>query len=350
MLAAVKTLARPAAKRAVITLGLEASAVLHSLGIGKTACGRGAIFTLHHVRPRPERAFQPNDILDVTPEFLDEAIGVLKRAGYRFIPLEELGLALRDKNERPFAIFTLDDGYRDNAIHAAPVFARHGVPYTIFVTKSFIEADGPMWWEVAEALLNKAERITIDLGEGRQELAAGSQVEKLAAFNRISHHVNTADEAEAIARLCEAAAAHDIDPVAITRELTMRADELKALVANGLARLGAHTVSHRGLARLSDLEAAEEIAASVAKVEEITGSRPAAFAYPYGDARSVSPRERELLRRQGVRIAVTTRPGTLTADHAEDMTAVPRISLNGLYQKGRYVRALASGIPFRLMG
>ena len=94
---------------------------------------------------------------------------------------------------------------------------------------------------------------------------------------------------------------------------------------------------------------AQEAAPSIDAVLDMTGKPANAFAYTYGDARSVSPRERQILRDLGLSIGVTTRPGVLTTDMRADMTALPRISFNGLYQKGRYVRALASGIPFRVM-
>jgi hypothetical protein len=46
---------------------------------------------------------------------------------------------------------------------------------------------------------------------------------------------------------------------------------------------------------------------------------------------------------------VTTQPGVLGPWSVERPTAIARVSLNGLYQKKRYVKALISGIPFRLM-
>lgn len=350
MLSQLKTLAKPLVKRTIITSGLEAAAAMAVLGLGRQAAGRGAIFTLHHVRPRPATPFQPNDILDVTPEFLETAILALKAAGYRFIPLDAVRGALRDGQGQRFACFTLDDGYRDNAAFAAPVFTRHGVPFTVFLAKGFVDATQSMWWETLDALLNGTDRLTFDFGGGPETLAAASPMEKSLAFNRIAQFVNSTDEAAAVAQIDATARDAGIDPLAITRDLTMREDELRALADNPLAAYGAHTVTHRGLARLSASEAEREISESVERVASITGRRPKSFAYPYGDARSVSVRERGLIRSLDIDIAVTTRPGTLGTTQAEDGTAVPRISLNGHFQKARYVRALASGIPFKLMG
>lgn len=342
--------ARSAVKRAVIGAGLEASAVLAALGAFSAAKGHGAIFTLHHVRPARSGPFQPNALLEVTPDFLEAAIAALRDAGYDFAPLASVPERLAAPPGRPFACFTLDDGYRDNAVHAAPVFTRNGVPFTLFLTSGFVDATRSMWWETLEALLRQEARVAIDLGRGTESIATGTPAEKRAAFERVARVINTSDERDAIARLDRAAAACGIDPLRITADETMRADELRALLANPLASYGAHTATHRGLARLPPAEAEAEIAQSIATVAALTGTVPATFAYPYGDARSVAPHVRDILRRLGLAIAVTTRPGTLRPEMAADLTAAPRISLNGLYQKSRYVRALASGIPFRLMG
>ena len=349
MLGLIKNLASPIVKRTIITTGLEVSAVLDSLGLSGSMRGRGAIFTLHHVRKPFRRPFHPNDILEVTPEFLDRALGTLKAGGYDFIRLEEVPDRLRSSATQPFACFTLDDGNRNNRTDAAPVFDRYGAPFTIFITRGFIDGTSSLWWETLEALLNKTPAIDFDFGLGPEPVPAATPDQKRAAFKRITDFISTADESHAVEQLDAEARRHGIDPLAIARDLTMRENELRALGVNPLVSYGAHTVTHRGLARLAESEARKEISQSVDAVLAMTGKPANAFAYTYGDARSVSPRERQILRELGMAIGVTTRPGVITSDMLADMTALPRISFNGLYQKTRYVRALASGIPFKVM-
>ncbi|WP_083198410.1 polysaccharide deacetylase family protein [Pararhizobium polonicum] len=338
---------RQLAKRAAITGGLEAARLLHAGGLMRTARGRGAIFTLHHIRPKRARLFDPNAHLEITPEFLDTAIVQLKRDGYRFIALDTLPSHLASDNPQPAAVFTLDDGYRNNLDHAAPVFARHGVPFTIFVAGGFADRTHTLWWETLADLLEWQSSLTFDFGGGNETLALGSVAQKQAAFNRFADFIHSTDEATAIQRLNATAQTHGIDAFKITADLTLDEAGLRRLIEHPLASLGAHTISHRAVARLTDDAARSEMDRSATRVEQITGRRPAALAYPYGDVPAVSPRDHHLARELGFTTAVTTQPGMLAT--GIDTAALPRISLNGHFQKAGYVSALASGIPFRLM-
>lgn len=341
---------KPVARQAAITAGLELSAILSRFGIGKDAAGDGLIFTLHHVRPASPLPFQPNRHLDVTPGFLDAVLVALRELGYDFLPLEDAADRLMaPPTGKRFACFTLDDGFRDNATHARPVFSAHAAPYTIFVCKGLSEGSHSAWWETLAALLQKTDHIQFDFGGGLESLPTATTAQKMVAFERLSNFVGQTIEARAVATIDALAARYDVDALGVCRDLVMTRAELQALANDPLVSYGAHTVSHRGLARLDDAEAEAEVADSAAYTAEITGRPCRSFAYPYGDARSVSARETERLKRHGL-IGVTTRPSTLRAGGTADMQALPRVSLNGLYQKARYVRALASGLPFRMMG
>lgn len=336
-------------KRAVITGGLEVSFGLSRLGLFKAARGRGVVFTLHHVRPAMPEAFQPNRHLDVTPEFLDAAIAAHKQDGYRFIRLEDVAAALSEPaSAQPFAVFTLDDGFRDNAIHALPVFERHKVPFTIFVCKGLSERSHTMWWDTAAALIAKQNRLTLCLPAARIDVDCSTARAKQVAFDMVVDAVFAGDEAKSVAQLDAAAQATGINPHALVAETVMDRDELQALGRHPLVSYGAHTVSHRALEALTDTEILSELTDSADYVAGITGTRPVTFAYPYGDARSATPRTAGYAQWAGFRIAVTTRPGTLAPASLDAPQLLPRISLNGLYQKPRYLQALASGIPSRL--
>jgi peptidoglycan/xylan/chitin deacetylase (PgdA/CDA1 family) len=78
------------------------------------------------------------------------------------------------------------------------------------------------------------------------------------------------------------------------------------------------------------------------------GKAPVHLSYPIGGAASAGPREFGLARDLGLRSAVTTRPGGLYAHHRNSLHALPRVSLNGMFQARRYVDVLATPAIFSL--
>jgi peptidoglycan/xylan/chitin deacetylase (PgdA/CDA1 family) len=250
---------------------------------------------------------------------------------------------------RRFVCFTLDDGYRDNEQYAAPIFRKYNVPYTIFITPGFVERTRTMWWETAEELTRKTSSFAFDFGRGDENVRCSSRVEKLLAFERLATFVQNTDEDEAVARLDRAANALGINPEFIVDQEIMTERELQNLAMDPLVRFGAHTITHPNLKRVAAERLREELQQSAVRVAGYSGRAPKALAYPYGGKHAVGPREAKAAMEAGFTVAVTTQPGVLDSASLERPTELPRVSLNGHFQKSRYVRALASGLPFKLL-
>jgi len=86
----------------------------------------------------------------------------------------------------------------------------------------------------------------------------------------------------------------------------MSADQVRQVVAMG-ATIGAHTVHHWGLARLSPATARAEITDSRQQLAAITGMLPDDFAYPYGNFDTAVV---QLVQEAGFRDAVSTLGGS----------------------------------------
>lgn len=346
----LQSAAKSLVKQTAIRWGLESIALSRIARLWPSAGGRGVIFTLHHVRPEHGmESSDPNALLSITPKFLEEAILAAKRQGLVPVALDDLPKLLSDTaDNRRFVSFTLDDGYRDNALYAAPVFRRHGVPYTIFITAGFVERTRTLWWETAGRLVTRSHRLQFDFGQGVEIVNLATPLQKHLAFDRLSRFVETIDEDEAVDRIDAVAQYHGIDPAAMVDELVMDGGELRRLAVDPLARFGAHTLTHANLRRVSEARLHEEIVGSAKAVESYVGRYPTSFAYPYGFRAAVDEREIRAVAEAGFTIAVTTQPGVLSSTDIQHPTAFHRVSLNGHFQKTRYVEALISGLPFKL--
>jgi peptidoglycan/xylan/chitin deacetylase (PgdA/CDA1 family) len=140
------------------------------------------------------------------------------------------------------------------------------------------------------------------------------------------------------------AACHRVDMAAVCRDLCMDWQEIIDLAADPLCTIGAHTVNHMMLKKVSnDSTVRAEMEMSRAVLEAALGARPQHLAYPVGDPTSAGPREFRIAAELGFKTAVTTRPGVLFKAHRDHLMALPRISVNGEFQRQRYVKVLMSG-------
>ncbi len=307
--------------------------------------GVGAIFMLHHVRPRRDAEFQPNRHLEVAPEFLRAMLSHLRSDGIDIITIDEVHRRLIERDfSRRFACFTLDDGYRDNRDFALPVMREFDAPLAVYVTSDFAAGTGRLWWIVLEKVIAGASSIEVRIGEVATRLDTSTPAAKQVAFDRLHGWLRALpgehDIQREITALC---ARHGVDETVVCRDLCMSWDELKPFADDPLVTIGAHTITHCNLAKQTEEIASHEMAISRARIESALQRPVVHLAYPYGDRAAAGAREFALARAAGFKTAVTTRPGMIFPESADRLTALPRVSLNGNYQDARILPVLTSG-------
>ncbi len=329
-----------ASKRLAISLGLSALSFggLHRLAPGAVR-GRGVILTLHRVRPFASAlpGYAPNALLEITPEFLDAALERLRDLGFEIVALAEAARRLVHSGPR-FAALTFDDGYRDFAEHALPVLERHRAPATLFVCPGFVEGGARLWWLELEEAIRRLDVV--------EALPARDAEEKSAAYDRIYWRLRELPEAELLKACRRLAQTAGVVEGELRQNLFLGWSEIAALAAHPLLSVGAHGLTHIRLAQWPEDVARREIMGSKVALEGRLGRQVAAFCYPVGDPTSAGAREFAICRESGFALGVTTRPGMLFAEHASHLHALPRVSLNGLWQDLRSFDALMSGAPF----
>ncbi len=333
-------------KQAVIKSGLEA---LYFSGAHKLmrplVGGVGAILTLHHVRPARGDRFQPNRLLEITPKFLETVVERLRRGRVDCVSLDEMYRRLTEQDfSRRFVAITLDDGYRDNRDFAYPIFKKHGIPFAIYVPTSFPDRVGELWWDALEQVIARNSSIVLEMDGRDCRLDCASVAEKYRAYGHLYRWLREREsdrERRDVVR--ELARRYGVDLAAICSAQCMTWDELYDLSIDPLVTIGAHTVNHVMLAKAPTAVARTELKMGRAVLAAALGREPRHLAYPYGDPGSAGPREYQMAAELGFLTAVTTCPGVLFAEHRTQLMALPRISINGEFQRKRYVDVLLSG-------
>jgi peptidoglycan/xylan/chitin deacetylase (PgdA/CDA1 family) len=227
---------------------------------------------------------------------------------YRVMTVEDLVERVRQGTvPRNALALTFDDGYRDNLSHAAPILAKHGLPATIFLAAGYIGTPDVPWFDHVALAFKLSRRREVTL-PGSQPQRLETEGDRLAGLDRAISWLKTLSD-EKRRRAVEHLVA-DLNPRGPDRpkRFMLTWGEVDALRGLGFA-VGAHTMTHPILSRVTLEHAREEIQGSKDAIERALGVTVRAFAYPNGGPEDYSPTTVRLVQECGFRCAVTTRRG-----------------------------------------
>ncbi|MFZ1693681.1 MAG: polysaccharide deacetylase family protein, partial [Flavobacteriales bacterium] len=226
-------------------------------------------------------------LLAVTPDRFDAQLAWLKKRCV-MLTAEEFDslLASGKRFPRNSALITFDDGYADNHLHARPILERHGLQGLFFISTGYIGSGREYWWDELERLLLLNTTLPQAVRWERHGLRL--QWSERPADQVLREHYELALELlRGIPSAARDSAMEELrallnNPDARPSHLPMSIAELQVFASSPAVALGAHTVGHPSLARISAEEQRREFRASKEQLEAWIGKPVTRFAYPFG--------------------------------------------------------------------
>ncbi len=283
------------------------------------------IFMLHRVHDFEKDKLPANENMKITPKFLENFILKLKSEGYSFISLDRLHEILQNNETvEKHAVFTLDDGYKDNYDYAYPIFKKYKIPFTIYITTSFPEKNAILWWYEIEDLIMKHDEIILS---NNAKYTCKTIEQKTKSFLEIRALIISLQQKNLLSQLNNLFDNYDVDWAGKCYELTMNWAQIKELSKDEMVTIASHTTHHYALRQLDDDECKSEIKEANKLIELRIGGKVEHFAYPFGGVNEVGKREFNLIKSLGLKTAVTTRVGGIYPEHKDFPELLPRIML-----------------------
>ena len=276
-----------------------------------------AIFTLHRMDD-PALGIHGH-----TPEFLRTTLGYLREEGYNLISLEHVYKCLRGEIPplRKAVVFTMDDGFIDQATIAAPIFAEFDCPLTIFLITGFL--DRKLWpWDDRVSYVfsaTKQKRFSVRVGDIDLQYDIVSAGQRILCAKDFRNRVKLVTESEMLQALDDLSrnAGVDVPQEPIPPYLPMTWDMARKLEKDGVT-FAPHTVSHPILSRLTQERVQYEISESWRRVQEELSHPLPVFAYPTGRRIDFGIREIKILEEAGLSGAITMEPGRTDLGRRKD--------------------------------
>lgn len=287
----------------------------------------GVVFMLHRVAEYEKSRLIPNEDLKISPAFLQKTIDKYRKAGFAFLSLDEVYdvITEKEKIDKPFVAFTLDDGYLDNYTTAYPIFKRNQVPFCIFVATDFPDKRAILWWITIEDLI--LSNNYLQLSDGSTYICQTYQ-QKWDTFRLIREKILKLYQRNLLASLQALFADYQIDWLAPIQKMGMSWENIKELGKDPLCTIGGHTMSHPSFIPLTLNEIKDEIDGGIERLKSVIDYDIHHFAYPYGSMKEDGDREYEYLKSFDFKTVFISFGGITTKGDINNLTHLPRFMLH----------------------
>ncbi len=247
--------------------------------IKKSRASKAIVLAYHSINQVTLRELE----IEQSPENFKEQMRYLKE-NFTVLSLKQF-LEYRDTGKelpKNSVLITFDDGYRDNYLYAYPVLKELGLPATIFITTSVIDTPESLFFDTIRFAIFESKFNLLDLRElGLERYILDHENHKTLStvIKEITQFSKRLDDDKRLQLKREVYRRLSLSEE--SKRLYLSWDEIKEMLANGI-EFGSHTVNHPNLAVIPVEQCREELATSMAIIEQHTGVAPTALAYPFG--------------------------------------------------------------------
>ena len=289
--------------------------------------GRGIpIFLLHRITSETTNN-------SISADHLRRCLQYLVDNGYTFISLKTLVQAITEETPLPekSVVFTMDDGFLDQAKIAVPIFLEFNCPLTFFVISDLLNQNLWPWDAQTSWIINntRKNKITIDFPDETLHLEINED-NRHEARELIRNYFKEVEATQIPLLLAQLAKAAELD---LPQKAPQQYQALDWQQARDLEKQGIcfapHSISHRILSKLDSETAEKEILGSWQQLQNELVNPLNVFCYPTGRILDFGPREIDILKNHGFAGAVSTIPGYIVPDNnpTKRLYSMPRFEL-----------------------
>jgi peptidoglycan/xylan/chitin deacetylase (PgdA/CDA1 family) len=278
----------------------------------RSRIGRSALILGYH--RVTETAIDPFGICVSPDHFAGQLDALCQMANVVDLDTVRRGLHSGNLPRRAVAV-TFDDGYQDNLTTALPLLAARNIPATVFVVSGALGQE--FWWDRLARLIFETAVLphTLNLQIGSEYLNWSVMDDQYITWRQ----QNLSPRRHLFQQLYELLMhwweerplilaqlqtwAENTGTISDVTSRALTPDELRILANHHQIAIGAHTVTHPPLTKLSLTTQQEEIRSCKTSLEVLLEQPVSFFSYPHGDS---LPATQHLVQKAGYNLACTS--------------------------------------------